>query len=103
MHGNYTASDVLNSFIRDIGDADKITYCQLLPTIWLFTHTGHVVGVADSLAEETVPDLPGEDAGTLPLVVGDLVHHARGRHARLRTADGTRLDRARLVIPTGDE
>ena len=76
-----------------------------MPTIniCLSTHTGHVVGVADSLAEETVPDLPGEDAGTLPLVVGDLVHHARRRHARLRTADGTRLDRARLVIPTEDK
>ena len=67
------------------------------------THTGHVVRVADSLAEEAVPDLPGEDAGTLPLVVRDLVHHARGRHARLRPADGTRLDRARLVIPTNDK
>ena len=67
------------------------------------TYTRDIVSVADSLAEETVPDLPGEDAGTLPLVVGDLVHHARGRHARLRTADGTRLDRARLVIPTDDK
>ena len=67
-------------------------YCQLLPTICVSTHTGHVVRVADSLAEEAVPDLPGEDAGTLSLVLRYLPHHAWRGHPRLGPPDGSGLD-----------
>ena len=62
------------------------------------TYTGHVVGIADSLRQQPVPDLPGEDAGALALVVWHLVDHARGRHAGLGAADGAGLDRPGLVI-----
>ena len=62
------------------------------------THTGHVVSIADSLREEPVPDLPGEDAGALPLVVRHLVDHAGGRHPGLGAADGAGLDGAGLII-----
>ena len=65
------------------------------------TYTGHVVGIADSLREQPVPDLPGEDARALALVVRHLVHHPGGRHAGLGAADGARLDRPGLVIPGG--
>ena len=56
------------------------------------TYTGHVVGIADPLRQQPVPDLPGEDAGALPLVLGDLPHHAGGRHPGLGAADCSRFD-----------
>ena len=58
----------------------------------LLTYTGHVVGIAAALRQQPVPDLPGEDAGALPLVVADLVNHRGGRHPGLRAADGARLN-----------
>jgi hypothetical protein len=61
-------------------------------------YTRHVVGVADCLAEQPVPDLPGEDRGALPLVVGHLVHDARRRHAWLRAADCPRFYRPGLIV-----
>ena len=63
------------------------------------THAWDVVVVGDSLREEPVADLPGEDGGALPLVVGDLGDHRGRRHARLGAADRARLDRPSLVVP----
>ena len=67
------------------------------------TYTGHVVGIADPLRQQPVPDLPSEDAGALALVVGHLVDHARGRHPGLGAADGAGLDRSGLVISNAEE
>ena len=69
----------------------------------LETYTWDIVSVTDSLREEPVPDLPGEDAGALALVVGHLVDHARGRHPGLGAADGAGLDRPGLVISNAEE
>ena len=66
------------------------------------TYTGNVVSIADPLWEQPVPDLPGEDAGALPLVVADLVHHPGGRHPGLGASDGAGLDWACLVISRGE-
>ncbi len=63
------------------------------------THAGHVVVGADSVREEPVPDLPGEDGRALALVLGDALHHVRGGNARLRAADRTGLYRAGLIVP----
>ena len=63
------------------------------------THAWDVVVVGDPLGEEPVADLPGEDGGALPLVVGDLGDDRGRRHARLRAADRPRLDRPSLVVP----
>ena len=68
-------------------------------TFSISTYTGHVVGIADSLREQPVPDLPGEDARALALVVRHLVHHPGGRHTGLGAANGARLNRPGLVIP----
>ena len=62
------------------------------------THTWDVVVGADPVREEPVPDLPGEDGRTLALVVGDPRDHARGRHAGLRAADRSGLDRPGLIV-----
>ena len=69
-----------------------------LDWVRLETYTWDIVSVTDSLREEPIPDLPGEDAGTFSLVLRDLPHHAGGRHPRLRPADGPGLDRAGLVV-----
>ena len=63
-----------------------------------WTYTWDVVSIADSLREQPVPDLPGEDAGTLPLVLRDLPHHSRRGHPGLGAADSSGLDGASLVI-----
>ena len=63
------------------------------------THARDVVVVGDALGEEPVADLPGEDGGALPLVVGDLGDDRGRRHARLRAPDRPRLDRPSLVVP----
>ena len=69
-----------------------------LDWVRLETYTWDIVSVTDSLREESVPDLPGEDAGALSLVLRDLPHHAGGRHPRLGPTDGPGLDRAGLVV-----
>jgi len=61
-------------------------------------NTGHIISIADSLGQESVSDLPGEDAGALSLVVGDLVHHSRSSHTRLGSSDSSGLDGPCLVI-----
>jgi hypothetical protein len=66
------------------------------------THAWYAVGVADTLLEEPVPDLPGEDGRTLALVVRYALDDVVGRHAGLRPADGARPYRPRLVVPAGD-
>ena len=65
----------------------------------VLTYTGHIVRVADRLSEEPVPDLPGEDARALRLVLSDLFHHGRGGDPGLGAADLPGLDRTSLVIP----
>lgn len=58
----------------------------------------HVVLVADALGEQTVADLPGEDARVLLLQLADVCDDFGRRDARLRAADRSRQNRARLVI-----
>ena len=62
------------------------------------TYTGHVVSIAHSFREQPVPDLPGEDAGALPLVLRYLPHHSRRGHTGLGAADCSRFDWSGLVI-----
>lgn len=64
-----------------------------------YTHARYVVVAAHPFGQQPVPDLPSEDGRTLALVVGDLVHHAIGGHARFRAANGARFDRTGFVIP----
>ena len=67
------------------------------------TYAWDVVVVGDSLGEEPVADLPGEDGGALALVVGDLGDDGRRGHAGLRAADRARLDRPGLIVPVTRE
>ena len=60
---------------------------------------GDVDLVADAVLEEAVPDLPGEDARVLLLVVFYLEHHFGGGHFRLAATYHPRLDRPSLVVP----
>ena len=62
------------------------------------THTWYIVCITTTIRQESVPDLPGKDARTLSLVVGDLVHHSRSSHARLGSSDSSGLDGPCLVI-----
>ena len=55
--------------------------------------------MADPLAEEPVPNLPGEHAGALRLVLRDLFHHGGRGDARLGAADLARLDGSGLIVP----
>lgn len=63
------------------------------------THAWNIVVIANTLGQQPVPDLPCENRRTLPLELGDLVHHRRRGHPGLGAADGPRLDGARLVVP----
>ena len=56
------------------------------------TYTGDVVSIADSFREQPVPDLPGEDAGTLPLVLRYLSHHSGRGHTGFGPPDCSRFD-----------
>ena len=47
------------------------------------TYTGYIISVADSFTEEAVPDLPGEDARALGLVLRDLFDHGGCRDSWL--------------------
>lgn len=62
------------------------------------TYTWDVVVGTDAFLQQAVPDLPGEDAGALPLVGGDLGDDLGGGDPRLAAADGSRPYRARLVV-----
>lgn len=65
-------------------------------------HAGHRVAVTHPLCQESVPDLPGEHGGILPLVLCDFVHNLWGGHLGFGAADDAGLDAARLVV-TGRE
>ena len=69
------------------------------PLTLCFTYARNVVVVANTFLQESIADLPSEDRRAFPLVIGDFVHHRRGSHARLATADRTWLDRTGLVVP----
>ena len=63
------------------------------------THTWDIVCITTTVRQESVPDLPGKDARTLSLVVGDLVDNSWSRHTGLRPSNGPWLDGPSLVIP----
>lgn len=65
----------------------------------LITYTGDIVIVADTFGEKTIPDLPCKDGWTFAFILRNAFHHIWRCHSRLGTANGTRLDRACLVIP----
>lgn len=65
-------------------------------------HAGHRVAVTHPLCQQSVPDLPGEHGGILPLVLCDFVHNFRGGHLGFGAADNARLDAACLIV-TGRE
>ena len=63
------------------------------------THTWYIVCITTTVRQESVPDLPGKDARTFSLVVGDLVDNSWSRHTGLRPANCPWLDGPSLVIP----
>lgn len=65
-------------------------------------HTGHIRLVADSLAEQSIADLPGKDAGIPLLQFPDVVDHLGRGHPRLGSSNGSWQDGARLMIPGQD-
>lgn len=60
--------------------------------------TGHILLITHIIAQQPVPDLPSKHGGVVLLVLTDGLYHTRGRHLRLRAADHTRLDGARLIV-----
>ena len=73
---------------------------------WLFrkkflSYAWHALRLTDVIADEPVPDLPGEDGRRLELVLAHAVHHRERRHARLGAADRLRPDGAGLVVARG--
>ncbi len=63
---------------------------------------GHVVLVADAVAQQLVSDLPGEDARVLLLQVPDVVDHFGGGHPWLGTPDSPRKYGPGFVVPGQD-
>ena len=63
------------------------------------TYTGHIVVVTNAFGKKTIPDLPCKDGWTFAFIVRNAFHYGWRGHSRLGTANGTRLDRASLVIP----
>ena len=63
------------------------------------TYTRDIIVVALSFGKKTIPDLPCKDWWTLAFIVGNAFHYARGGHSWLGSTNGTRLDRARLIVP----
>ena len=62
-------------------------------------NTGHILGVADGVAEQSVPDLPGEHRWVLLLKVGDCIDHVGGRHLGLAAPYHTCLEVASFIEP----
>lgn len=63
------------------------------------THARYVVVVANTLLQKSIANLPSENRWTLPFIVGDFVHHRRGRHTWLATANCTWFNWTGLVVP----
>lgn len=66
------------------------------------TDAGHVRLVADALAEQSIADLPGENSRVLLLQLANIVDDLGRGHAWLRSPNGPRQDRPRLVIARQD-
>lgn len=62
------------------------------------TYAGYVVAIAYRLGQQSITNFPRKDAGTFTLIVGDLLHDRCGGNARFRSANGTRLYRASLIV-----
>ena len=75
---------------------------MIITSIIKDNYTRNRLVVADAVSEQLVPDLPGEDGGTLLLVPPDLVDHLVGGNAGLRTPDRLRPDRTGFVVTTQD-
>lgn len=65
-------------------------------------HGRHVELVADSVRQELVADLPGEDARVALFVEFDVLHDVGSRHAWLGTTDRTGQYTSSLIIPRED-
>ena len=63
------------------------------------TYTRDIIVVALPFGKKTIPDLPCKDGWTLAFIVGNAFHYARGGHSWLGSTNGTRLDRASLIVP----
>ena len=61
-------------------------------------NAGHVLWGADSLGQQSVPDLPREHRGVFMFVPGDGVHHFGGSYFGFGSADDTGFDGTRLII-----
>jgi hypothetical protein len=63
------------------------------------THAGNVVVIADGFLEETIANFPGEDGRAFAFELRNFADYIVGGHPRFGAANGSRPDRARLVIP----
>lgn len=70
----------------------------MTPIMVTNTNRRHVVVGAALLRQQSVPDLPGEDRRTLPLVLSDLRDDIVGRDPRFTAADSARTYGSGLVI-----
>lgn len=84
--------------LRRPTDRNKIETSKNYTKIEQNTHARYVVVGADALLKQTIPDLPCEDAGALPLVLADLADHLGCGHPRLGASDGPGSYRTGLVI-----
>lgn len=63
------------------------------------THARDVIVITDGFLKETIPNLPSKNGRAFSLELRYLADDIVGGHARFGTANCTRSDRARLVIP----
>lgn len=63
------------------------------------THARYIRLIADTFAEQSIADLPRENARILLFQLSNVVHHFRGCHARLRPSDGAGQYGPGLVVP----
>lgn len=66
------------------------------------SYTGYIVIGTDSLSQQSVSDLPGENWWTLSLVLSDLSHHLWCGNPGFTPSYGPRTYRACLIVPAQD-
>ena len=63
------------------------------------TYTWNIVIVANTFWQKPISDFPSKNRRTFSLVFWNTFHDAWSSHPRFGSADGTRLNRARFIVP----
>ena len=63
------------------------------------TYTWNIIVVANSFGQETIPNFPSKNWRAFSLIIWNTFHYTWSGHSGLRSANSTRLDRARLIVP----